>query len=471
MAFGWLTRETKSFYVARPSEYANDLVYLHPDKSIPRGTKLTVRSNECALFFREGRYVGRVDAGSVLLDTANIPFLGHLLIDSFTGANHYICEIFFVTTGEKIFTIPSDRREQLGGVPDGTEELTSLGQYKDKNSAKVVSINGRMSYTVKVQDPLKLVVEIGGQSRRSGQVIEEIVNGRMLNLLRKTVGEHAAESPVLEVVSNAHSEAFSQRVMELGSKEFIQESGLQIIRPFDLVLRLDAQSYEDLRQFGDKESELKLQQKGMLLTKEGGFAEFNLIQGQRAALEGLGKGLGSGNGPVVMTGLNLGANLTGASARLPTRDLGSGRPGTILSGQPTFVLKDINGETGPFSPRQIALLAISKGKSLSELTIRGTEDSEDTVYSADMEPQIVAEYKRRVPALSAKTTSGKDQAFEFAFTAAARDGVLSLEEVDMLAQLAVTLGLDGDVGQGRARAISMARERKVGTEGGDPVGL
>lgn len=55
MVFGWLTNETKSLYIARPDEFANDLIYLHPDKSIPRGTKLTVRSNECALFFREGQ--------------------------------------------------------------------------------------------------------------------------------------------------------------------------------------------------------------------------------------------------------------------------------------------------------------------------------------------------------------------------------------------------------------------------------
>jgi len=41
MVFGWLTNETKALYVARPAEYANDLIYLHRDKSIPRGTKLT----------------------------------------------------------------------------------------------------------------------------------------------------------------------------------------------------------------------------------------------------------------------------------------------------------------------------------------------------------------------------------------------------------------------------------------------
>lgn len=102
MVLGWFSKETKSMYVARPAERADDLIYLHPDKSIPRGTKLTVRSDECVLFFREGKYIGKVNPGTtVQLDTANIPFLGHLLIDKFTDANHFICEVFFVRLSEK----------------------------------------------------------------------------------------------------------------------------------------------------------------------------------------------------------------------------------------------------------------------------------------------------------------------------------------------------------------------------------
>ena len=90
MALGWFSKEVKTTYVLRPDEYANDLIYLHPDRSVPRGTKLTVRSDECVLFFREGKYIGRINAGSVILDTANIPFLGHVIVDQFTGGNHLL---------------------------------------------------------------------------------------------------------------------------------------------------------------------------------------------------------------------------------------------------------------------------------------------------------------------------------------------------------------------------------------------
>jgi membrane protease subunit (stomatin/prohibitin family) len=105
MAFDWLKKlsikqETQSFFIARPPECADRLIFLHPDRSIPRGAKITIRSDEGALFFREGKIIGKLDTGTHLLDTANIPFLGHLIIDEFSNANHFICELFFVTTRE-----------------------------------------------------------------------------------------------------------------------------------------------------------------------------------------------------------------------------------------------------------------------------------------------------------------------------------------------------------------------------------
>ncbi|TSA44422.1 SPFH domain-containing protein, partial [bacterium] len=442
MVFGWMTNETKSMYVARPADYANDLIYLHPDKSIPRGTKLTVRSDECALFFREGRYIGRINAGTVLLDTANIPFLGHLLVDRLTDANHFICEIFFVSLKETIFTIRS----------------SALGQYKDKNSANVVSINGRLSYTVKVSDPAKLVIELGGQSDTSGAAIQVIFDGRMLNQFRKAVGLRTQKVAVLDVVSNVESEAISEEIKSLGHTEF-SPLGIGIGRVFDVALTLDDESLGLLREFGKQEAGLAIQAKGMKLAAGEGFAEFNLIQGQRAALEGMGKGFGAGNGPMIMTGMNLGANLTGGTMR-PSPRAPAARGSTVLSSQQMFVIKSDSGDTGPFSPRQIALLAISKGISLSEMLIRGNEDPDDVAFAADLEPQIAAEYKRRAPAAKQEKSPGM-QAFDQAFSAAASDGLLTASEMEMLANLAVTFGLDSDQASGRVRILSMARSKNI----------
>jgi membrane protease subunit (stomatin/prohibitin family) len=466
MAFGWLTKETKSAYIARPAESVHSLVYLHPDKSIPRGAKLTVRSDECALFFRDGKYVGRIDAGSVLLDTANIPFLGHLLIDQFTDANHFICEVFFVSLNEIIFRI----------------DPVSLGQYKDMNSANVVSITGGVSYTVKALDPARLVIDLGGQNSDSSAKVEQILNGRMINQMRKAVGMRTQASPVLEVVSNVESEAVSQEIQALGHAEF-SRTGIGIGRVFDLALQLDGESLNALREFGKQESGLALQAKGMRLATGDGFAEFNLIQGQRAALEGLGKGLGTGNAPMVMSGFNIGANLTGPAARSASRPPIQVREGTVLSTRSMYVLRGATGETGPFTPRQIALMAISKGLPLSEMEIRGTEDPNDVLFSADLEPQILAEFKRRAPPVASHpvasatpvappeattpqqaagaATGPNAQAFSMAFFGSVKNGQLTLQEIETLSGLATTLGLDPDLAAARARVSALIQMNDI----------
>jgi len=444
--FGWFGKETQSAYIARPPEHAFDLIYLHPDKSIPRGTKITVRANECALFFREGQYIGRIDAGTVLLDTANIPFLGHLVIDRFTDGNHFICELFFVSLNETILQIP----------------LVALGQYKDLNSANVVTIAGGLSYTVRVGEPAKLLTRIGGQSSGSGSAVTEIFNGRMLNWLRRSVGSRTQAQPVLNVVSNIASEEISQEIQAGGQSEFVP-LGLAVGRVFDLVLTLDAESLELLRQFGVQESSLALQAKGMRLATGEGFAEYNLIQGQRAALEGLGRGLGTGNGPMIISGIGLGANLTGRDARPAGRSTVNHSEAPMLSARTAFVIKSGAAESGPFSARQVALTAISKSQQLSEVQIRSTDDPAETSYSADLEPDIVAEYKRRIPRSSATDAtaspsphSSGNAAFDAAFAAAVKSRTLSNVDLEMLVRLSVMLSLDSSAELARTRVVAAA---------------
>src|SRR5579871_3371386 len=232
----WFTAQTQSLYIARPDAHLKDLIYKHPDRSIPRGAKLTVRASECALFFREGKCVGRIEPGTVALDTANIPFLGHLVVDRLTDANHFLCELFFVSTNEIILRVPdfdrltTDGREPgydllkprpeallRGGASDlgsGNPKYVLLGQYRDSNSALVVSVGGSVSYTLKVQNPERLIVGLAGQSSYAGHEVEQVLAGRLLNRLRQLVGRRVRVSPVLDVVSNVDAEEISNELRE-----------------------------------------------------------------------------------------------------------------------------------------------------------------------------------------------------------------------------------------------------------------
>ena len=454
MARNWFTRETQSFYIARPDTAVGDIVYLHPDRSIPRGTKITVRTDECALFFREGRFVGRLDAGSVQLDTANIPFLGHLLVDRLTGANHFISEVFFVALNETMVRLP----------------VEMLGQYTDRNSSNVVAITGGLNYTVKVVNPEKLITEVGGQAQNSGAMISEIINGRLRNQLRRLVGQRTQQFPALDVVSNVDAESLSKDLSELAAAEF-RPLGIDIGRIFDLVLSLDDASLLLLREFGKQESELRLQEKGARLATTQGFEEFNLVQGRRRALEGLGDGLAKGDGPMLLSG-GLGASLTGSSQQRPTYRRSAGGSAPVLSsGMQTFVIINEGIDSGPYTARQVALLAISKGLSPDELQIRGSSDSPDMQFAASLEPQIMAEYTRRTPkksvggmssssarsgsAVGSATVSSGSQAFDVAMAATLQDGVLTGTELNMLAELAVAVGLDSSPAAAKARVFSL----------------
>ena len=84
----------KEMMIARPEDNG-DLIFKHPDRTIPMYAQCTVRADEWAVFAKEGRPMGTLDAGRHTLQANNIPFLSNL-VDSFTGGNVLLSELFFV---------------------------------------------------------------------------------------------------------------------------------------------------------------------------------------------------------------------------------------------------------------------------------------------------------------------------------------------------------------------------------------
>ena len=421
----FFTRETKSLYIQRPDVAAKSLVYLHPDRSIPRGASLTVRSDECAVFFREGVYVNTLQAGSYQLDTANIPFLGHLLIDSFTGAAHFVTELYFVTLAEFVAELPP----------------TALGQYIDQNSRNVVTVIGQGAYSLRVQDPQKLITQLGGQSALSGPAAINILNGRMLNGFRSMVGLRSSARPILDVVSNIDAEAMSSELIQFALAEF-QTLGIRPTRILNLNLALDEESLLLLRDFGKREADLNLQAKGSRLATTEGFAEYNLVQGQRAALEGLGKGLSTGNASMIM-GLGMGGDLTGATGtRNAAKRAGSprsiGQAGAAMMGAQRYFVSSPDGvEEGPYTSRQICLIAISSGKHVGTINVRREDDPPGISYPADQDSAISSEFAARTASRVAnapKPENVADSEFEATFNAVSKSGRINKQALDLLVQ-------------------------------------
>src|ERR1700683_3493407 len=87
----------RELMIARTENLNHLIVYKHPDQNIPMYSQLTVDSDECAVFFKDGRVVGVLPPGRVTLQSQNIPFLNSL-VTSYTGGQVFISEVYFVKT-------------------------------------------------------------------------------------------------------------------------------------------------------------------------------------------------------------------------------------------------------------------------------------------------------------------------------------------------------------------------------------
>ena len=292
---------TKAQYIGRPESAATELVYRHPDTNVPRSAKLTVRADELAVFFREGRAVGVLQPGAYVLDTKNIPFLGQL-VATVTGGNHYLAEVFFIRTAE---------------TPVGIGEC-ELGSFVDVNSRNLLRLIFEARITVTVRDPLALITQLGGQSSSSGEMVGTIVAGRFRNALKAVVATEAQRVPIYNIISNASGEELGRSVVERVAPEFAR-CGLEFVRFLDLHVSLDEKSAALLRSYQQREADLVIDAKGAQVAADPGFAVFNAVKGGRSMAEGLGAGLSQGfSGPVIGMGMG-GGMIPGLGVGLPAR--------------------------------------------------------------------------------------------------------------------------------------------------------
>lgn len=444
--FDKIFNATKAQYIARPESAATDLVYLHPDTTVPRGAKLTVRSDETAVFFREGRAVGVLKAGAYLLDTQNIPFIGQL-VNLATGGNHYIAEIYFVRTAE---------------TPVGIG-LSELGSFVDLNSRNLLRLLFNARVTVSVTDGLALVTQLGGQSSSSGGMVEEIVSARLRNALKSHIAGEAQRVPIYEIVSNANSETLGAAVAARVAAEF-GGFGLRFARFLDLHVELDPESMQLLRDYQKREADLTIDAKGAQVAADPGFATYNAVKGGRSIAEGLGGGLSRGfSGPVI--GMGMGFGLPGGHT--PGAGVGNAprgqSPAEAMAAMPRpsgaprperFYVEGPAGPEGPYNARQTALWIISSGRDPGAVRIRNEADPETLWTPATSEPGIATELsKRRGAAASAGRSA--DSAFEMAMTQAIADRRITPDEMRLL----VSLALNGRLAPSESQARQLVTDR------------
>ncbi len=321
----FIKRGVSEMMIARPDEAKGHIIYKHPDKTIPMKSQLTVDMDEVALFFRDGKIVGLVPAGRHTLDSSNIPFLSNL-IDSFTGGNVLMAEVWFITTRE----LPNYK---FGG---------RIGAVEDPKSGIPVETMVHGTYSLRATDPQKLLLGLFGMQAADNDGVQRWIREHLLKVIRDRIAELLVKKkwPLLDVTSGAYTEEIEQEVIA-GCKEHVEGYGISIIRLGNFVISIRDEDERNLKKLYTDAAYVRMAG-GMQ-----GYQQFAAGKAMMGAGEGMAKG-GGGGGNALLGGAGLGvgfgmANMFQQQTGAPQQQSG-GQP----QGQqpPPFQ----SGPANPFAP-------------------------------------------------------------------------------------------------------------------------
>ena len=274
--------------IARPDGAKDHWVYKHPDQTIPWKAQLTVDSDEIAMFFKNGAYVGSLSAGRHTLDGNNIPFLGQL-VDKFTGGNVFISEVYFVNTREH------------ASIKFGT----SVGDVPDPQTGLRVRLMVHGEFSAKVFDPMKFVIGLVGQRAATNDAFI----GWFKSQVQKTIKDHIAELivkenwPVMKVSSGAYTDEIEQFTVT-ALRKHIESYGVEVIRFGDFTISMDPADRDRLDKLVERAAYINMTG-GM-----GGYQQMAQAEMMLGAAEGMKKG-GGGGGGLEGAGIGMGCAMAG----------------------------------------------------------------------------------------------------------------------------------------------------------------
>ncbi|MCK9368477.1 SPFH domain-containing protein [Candidatus Dojkabacteria bacterium] len=229
--FDFLKKEVKREFIARPDSSKDLIIYKWPDTNLRILTQLTVQPDEVAVFFKEGKVVGTLEAGTHTLDGAGIPFISGL-IDAATGGNFLISELYFVS--KKQFTnLP------FGGMIDNVmEPQTKLA----------ITIRLFGEYAMNVNDPSKLIINlVGTKSLQTNEQITEWIKELLLKIMRTVVSDDVSvkKNPVLGIASRGIE--FEKLALEKVVPE-LTEYGITIVKLGNVTVSIKEEDEATLKQ-------------------------------------------------------------------------------------------------------------------------------------------------------------------------------------------------------------------------------
>jgi len=266
----WFKRGVGEMMIARPDDAKSQVVWKHPDPTVPMKSQLTVEADELAVFFRDGKVVSILSPGRHTLDSSNLPFLSDL-VDSFTGANVFVTEVFFVST-----------REHTGLKFGGR-----IGHIEDPKSGIPVETMVHGEFSFKVIDAEQLITGLIGMGRAESYQVRSWLKEQVLKVIRDRIAELCVKKkwPLLDVSSGAYTEEIEKDVLA-GLEPHVNGYGVRIARLGNFVVAIDEEDGENLK---------RLYTDAAYLRTVGGVSAYKEFAAGKA-LMGAGKGMAAGGG-------------------------------------------------------------------------------------------------------------------------------------------------------------------------------
>ena len=283
----WFQRGVGEMMVARPDAAKAQVVWKHPDPTIPMKSQLTVEADERAVFFRDGKIVKTMEPGRHTLDSSNLPFLSNL-VDSFTGGNVFIAEVFFVNVREHT------------GVKFGGR----IGHVEDPKSGVPAETMVHGEFSFRVTDPEQLIVGLVGMGRAESYAVRSWMKEQVLKVIRDRIAELFVKNkwPMLDVTSGAYTEEIEKEVLA-GVRQHVEAYGIEIVRLGNFVVAIDEDDAANLKRLYTDAAYLKT------VGGVGAYQQFAAGKAMMGAGEGMAKGGGGAGGDGAGGGMLAGASL------------------------------------------------------------------------------------------------------------------------------------------------------------------
>ena len=286
--------EVQQQFIARPDSSKDLVLYKWPETNIRMLSVLTVQPDEWAYFIKTGQVVGYLPGGQHKLDGAQIPFLGGL-IDSFTGSNVLMAELYFVSSREFA-------NNKFGG---------SMGEVEDPGTGEVVRCGVFGEFVYKVVDPGKLILNlIGTQTTTSNDFIIDAIKDQLTKILRATVFSKMKSEKwsLLDVTDGTYTLEF-EKLIVAAAIEYLEPFGLQITRIEDFLVNMDDMDRQRLLEIKDRMAKMRLAGDPRYMAAAQTEAMFGAAEGMKQGGDGssmAGIFVGAGIGQAVAGGIQSG---------------------------------------------------------------------------------------------------------------------------------------------------------------------